>query len=367
MAVLNEIPKRRSGRWMAAAAVLLFLASLGGIGCTQTSGGMKQKFTPTTRENLGPFADQTITLMTRSHSIFRQDRAILTRSYIDKDSPEVQELNQLSEKVDRLLRAIIAYSIEIVTLAESQKQETEKAIALADYIDALRNSASEEQRAGSIISEERYQEILKTIREQEKLLEALAAAQPLINESARYGNVLLSRMDRQLMYFALSTEIVIDDDNQFINEFKNTLEAQKESIIKGLQLVHDYIHGDPTALDKVLADIFVVPAYLVPDGKMTVMDVRAIRNHLVEELKSVQEISATIEPDYTLYRDTHDELDRLVELIDKEIGHTRIAILVWSRAHLKMASGITDPAEWFDLTNPQGELFNLSTGLLRGF
>jgi len=354
-------------RWAVVIAVIVFLVSLGGTGCSQTSNSMKQKFTPTTRENLGPFADQTIALLTRSHSIFRQDRAILTRVYIDKSSPEVKELKNLSEQVDRLLRAIIAYSIEIVTLADAQKEEKEKANALADYIDALRNSASEEQRAGSIISEERYQKILGSIREQDKLLDALSAAQPLINESARYGNFLLSRMDRQLMYFALSTEVVIDDANLYMNEYKNTLEAQKRSIIRGLQLVHDYIHGDPNALDKVLADIFVVPAYLVPDGKMTMMDVRAIRNHLVEELKSVQEIAETIKPDYTVYRETHDELDRLTELINNEIDHTRIAILVWSRAHSKMASGVTDPAEWFDLTNPQGELINLSSGLLRGF
>ena len=332
-------------RRVAKIVVVLFLVPILGIGCSQGSGSMKQEFTPTTRENLGPFADQTITLLTRSHSIFREDRAILTRDHIDKDSPEVKELNKLSERVDRLLRAIIAYSIEIVTLAESQKNEKEKAVALANYIDLLRNTTGEERRAESLITEERYQQILESIREQTKLLDALAAAQPLINEAARYGNALLSRMDRHLMYFSLVTEVSIDDANLYMNDFRNTLEAQKKSVIRGLQLVHDYVHGDPNALDKVLADIFVVPAYLVPDGEMTTMDVRAIRNHLVEELKAIQKISANIDPDYKAYRKTHDELDRLVEMIDKEIDHTRIAILVWSRAHLKMASGITDPAQ----------------------
>lgn len=367
MAGLIGSSGRTGGRGLAAIAVVFFLVPLIGMGCSQSTGSMKQKFTPTTRENLGPFADQTISLLTRSHSIFRQDKAILTRNYINKNSAEVQELNKLAEKVDQLLRAIIAYSLEIVTLAESQKEEKEKILAFAEYIDTLRNSASEERRAESMISEERFQQILKSIREQKKLLDALAAAQPLINEAARHGNALLSRMDRQLMYFALSTEIAIADANRYMNEFRDTLEAQKRSIIQGLQLIHDYGHGDPDALDKVLANIFVVPAYLVPDGQLTTMDVRAIRNHLVEELKAIQEISANIDPDYRVYRETHDELDRLIELIDKEIDHTRVAVLIWSRAHLKMASGITDPAKWFDLTNPGGEIFGLSSGLLRGF
>jgi hypothetical protein len=41
----------------------------------------------------------------------------------------------------------------------------------------------------------------------------------------------------------------------------------------------------------------------------------------------------------------------------------RLITLVWLRAHQKMASGVTEPAEWFDINTLPAQLFKLGTKL----
>ena len=50
-------------------------------------------------------------------------------------------------------------------------------------------------------------------------------------------------------------------------------------------------------------------------------------------------------PDIDLYRKQQAELEELVAAFNTALRQARVAVIAWSRAHQRLASGITDPAE----------------------
>ena len=57
----------------------------------------------------------------------------------------------------------------------------------------------------------------------------------------------------------------------------------------------------------------------------------------------------------------------LFQLMDKAVERTnqvRLIMLVWSRAHQKMASGVVDPADWFDIKDAPALLIKYGSKML---
>ena len=50
----------------------------------------------------------------------------------------------------------------------------------------------------------------------------------------------------------------------------------------------------------------------------------------------------------------------MVDAFDIELRATWGVIFVWTRAHDRMARGVIDPAEWFDVTDAPGAIFRLA-------
>ena len=61
-------------------------------------------------------------------------------------------------------------------------------------------------------------------------------------------------------------------------------------------------------------------------------------------------VQTELQPFWDEYRAAHTEIDELADLAMEQIAKVRLILLVWTRAHQKMASGIVDPADWFDIT-----------------
>jgi len=81
--------------------------------------------------------------------------------------------------------------------------------------------------------------------------------------------------------------------------------------------------------------------------------------HIGKRLEVIHLIEQEIERDWNNYRETHRELDRLHEKAIEQNRRARLITLVWLRAHQKMASGVTSPAEWFDIKTLPGQLIKM--------
>jgi hypothetical protein len=58
------------------------------------------------------------------------------------------------------------------------------------------------------------------------------------------------------------------------------------------------------------------------------------------------------------------EADELFDEALESINRYRVSLVVWMRAHQKMASGVVQPAEWFDLNDAPAFLIRAGTRVL---
>mgnify|MGYP000264163254 CR=1 FL=1 len=140
-------------------------------------------FQSTQRLDLSPFANSMITVAGDIQYSLFQHRLVSVRKAAK--GPEVEKFAANVNKLRRIIRGIIAYSIEIVTVSESNKSGPEKANALADYLEGLKRPVLEEPIPELHLTVEQLDTIIMNVRSQKKFLDALAAAQAAAAEHLR--------------------------------------------------------------------------------------------------------------------------------------------------------------------------------------
>ena len=337
-------------------AILISALSLAGLpGCASMEG----KFSGTQSENLGPFASQTIAVIGEADFGFTEQRSVYIREHLPEEG--YGEFLEYSNSAETLFSAITDYSMKIVNLSESAASNEERINGYADYVAGFRKSAIK-TLGGS--TDDQAQLVAK-IREANDYLEALRTAQPLIDAVQHYGEVLLFDMEKSVNILAQETEVNIDEDYLTLVEYTELLEGKRNEILLALQHIYEYEDGDADAL-QLLVDSNVVRPMTQKLGKSPSEEkLRALETHLIARLKSLSAVAATIQPDWAQYRATHEELDRLHDLVQGEIRGARLSLLTWSRAHRLMSDGKTDPAEWFSLSTAAGTLLRAGKNVVR--
>jgi hypothetical protein len=244
-----------------------------------------------------------------------------------------------------------------VDIAETSKTEEEKVKKYTNYLKAMQQSA--EKNAG--LTPGYYDSIIENIKQQKKFLGALQAAQPIINAASRSAQELLSKIEDSLRVLELSLDHKIDDRYAIVIKYQKALEDEKYTILIALGQVYQFYKGDTEAFDKLRNSGALRQEALLPKGVPTEKDLSRISEHLVKRLDITHKIWQEIEPDWKLYRATHRELDDLYVKMRTSLYRTRATAIIWSRAHQKMAAGITNPAEWFDINNAPAQLFKLGS------
>ncbi len=310
------------------------------VGCSSP------KFSGSTTANLTPFADQTVVMLGESDYGFTRDEAIKIQSYLDFSSSDWQRLDELAQKADGLFKAIMRYSTNIVTLSESPKIDPEKALVLAGYLAEFEEQVVRESQ----MSSEEYQTMLADIRVQEKYLDALKAAEPLLNEVGRYGNALLEEDERVVKRVVDATAAKINAEYQVMLDFKLSVEEQKEAVLRGMLLIRDFYNtGNSQGLQEVVSLLPRLKIHLQGRTPSSSADAFELETLLIEHLKRLKTITEQLEPDFKDWEDAHQELDRIHATVLEDNRRAKLTLIVWGRAYHKMASGVKNPAEWFSL------------------
>ena len=71
----------------------------------------------------------------------------------------------------------------------------------------------------------------------------------------------------------------------------------------------------------------------------------AIEDRIIFGLKTLSDVRRQLAPDIELYWKQPAELEEVVAAFNKALRQARVAMIAWSRAHQRLASGIKDPAE----------------------
>ena len=321
--------------------------------------GFSEKFTSVEKVNLEPFATITTNMVNSIDYGLDRNSTILTKPYIKMDGkPELKRLIELDDELYRVLSGVERYSIKVVSLSSSPKTPKQKVEAFADYIDRLDKPALAYHIQKGTIQEEDLQNVLATIRNQGDLLSAMKAAQPMIDVVLQHVDSLSEEIRRQEIRAEDEIDGAIEKDYATELAYIKMLWARRNGVMKALILIDDYYKGRSKALEELNASQ-VYSEIGTKSRKVSSSELKQLEKDLIVKLGEIKRQLDLVEGDFDNYMKIHQELDELVKFHDNEIRKARGVIQLWSGAHSKMASGITDPAEWFDVTDPGSELFDI--------
>ena len=295
------------------------------------------------RLDLSPFANSMIAVAGDIQYSLFQHRLVTVRK-LAIGQPEVEKFGLYRDKLRRVIRGIIAYSIEIVTVAESNKSGEEKARALADYLESLKQPILEKPMQEFHFTVQQLDTIIMDVRSQKKFLDALGAAQPLIDEVARTNGELTEQAKTQL-------DVAYQDiQKKWTNEYSDAIWAMKT--IKKMQFsqllagyhVGQYLRGNQSSLDSFYV-YDPLSRKLYPEGhQLDAEDILDVEKRLYYNLAVIQDIKLLYQQDIIDYEEGLLELDEVKRAYNDALRQARLAILMWSRAHLQLSRGVTDPA-----------------------
>jgi hypothetical protein len=314
-----------------------------------------KKFTPQTAANMGIFADQTISMLSDADFGFTRKQTLYTREFFDFNEKEEMEIRKLRHEADALFIRIIKYSLDLVLIAETKKTAADRVAAYSERVANMNNQVVE--KIG--VEPDRYDDIQKEVAKAEDFLDALRAAQPIINAAGRYMHQILDRTDKAIDVVVNKIDEKIEEEFAEVILYQEKLEDEKYSILRSLAYLYGSYKGNMEAYAALSKGESIYRKDLIPEPPPNDDDLKAIAEYLQTRLKALHLIETEIKHDWDSYRAAHSELDALHDKAKRDNSKARLIVLVWLRAHQKMASGVSSPAEWFDISTLPSTLFSM--------
>ena len=331
--------------------VMVVCAILSLSGCAS----IQSKFVPKTKENVGAFADTTIAMLNSLDVGFDRNETIYLREFFRAEGAEEKRLIANSKALNAAFKNIIRYSLQLVLIAETHKEATERVSAYADFLSKVDPKLIEDRG----FDKQYYFELVDEIKVQEEFLDALKTAQPIISAIAYYVNSLIDERQAAIEALAIIVEGRIDDRYSEVIRYQKILETEKYAVLRAMEYLYSTYAGNAGAFDKLLSSGAIRDKKLIPNGKPSDADMARLAEHLGARLKTMQLIGEEIKTDWDTYRATHRELDSAHAAAMDRLNKARLMILIWLRAHQKMAAGVASPAEWFNVKELPSQLINV--------
>ena len=295
------------------------------------------------RLDMGRVAEDMITITGEIQYSLGQRRPVYLRGYLD--TPELAAFEYEGERARMLVRGVIDYTIQLVTIGDSHRPESEKASALADYLQDLLPAVIEEPNPTLNLTRAEVDTILADIRAQKDLLVALGAAQPVVDEIAIASRYIFDDTKAAMDAAVAAIRQRIDERFHDVRIADEKLERRQLGAVSGLDYLPEINRGVPGALDSLLDLEPSLPALVTTRDGLDPSEIQLIEDRMLAILTRTREVRAQLEPDIERYKNHHKELDELENLWHAEIRKARVAVLAWARAHKLMSQGVTDPAK----------------------
>lgn len=322
-------------RYAASLRFVVFFALATLLGCS--------KFRSSRGMNLKPFAEDMIAIAGDIQYGLGQTHVIYLRDY--SNTPEVAQLDLLATKARLLIRETIAYAIQVVTLAESRMSDGEKAKALADYLEGLLRPVVTAPHPPLHITPADLDTLVDDVAAQTEFLDALAASQPVIDETSRVAGELFEETKNALDNMILAVQDQIDADIKPVVDADRLLRRAQVETTYNLGLIQAYRLGNEAALDSLMKSEPSLHEYEIPKGGPSLEFMQSVEERLFTKLRALREIRDQLRPDVELYWKQQEELEKLTASYNTALRQARVAVLAWGRAHARLAAGITNPAE----------------------
>ena len=181
----------------------LRLASLAALAATASGCSY---FTTSHKLDMQPFAENTVTSIGEMRRIEAPPVWIRLRPYFS--DPSVLEARKTAKPLLDLVRNVNAYSLQVVSLNDSRLPERNKCRELAKFLHGASQQAmmKEADTAEVALTKDRLEGIMKDIESKEKFIEALQAAEPIVNAVTARGLQLSDDVDAAITRGVASIE-----------------------------------------------------------------------------------------------------------------------------------------------------------------
>ncbi len=301
------------------------------------------KFSSSRRMNLAPFAEDMIAVAGDIQYGLGQTYAVYLRGY--SENTETAQMAVMATKIRAIIRGAISYALEVVSLADSRMTGPQRTQALGDKIESLMRPVVSPPTPVLNISYAELDTILADVRSRKNLLDGLSAAQPIINEIARVSGEIFEDAKTALDRGADATQRQISEGIAPVLARDAMLRQFQLVGTSAIGLVAQYRHGDTAAMDSLMILIPSAADITNREDGLSTAELTKIEDRLIFALGTVSDVRKQLAPDIELYWKQQAELEQLVASYNKALRQARVAIIAWSRAHQRLASGITDPAE----------------------
>ncbi|MEM9379602.1 MAG: hypothetical protein AAGB93_06585, partial [Planctomycetota bacterium] len=293
-------------------------------------------FTPLPdRLDYGFFADSTVAFLSRLDLPTSSEDTVLARQFIDREGELETRLRDSLAEGHRVVRAMVAYSLQLVTVSDAGTTDAEQVAAYAEYVRGIADRVAEslEMNARDL------QPTLEIVETRSNLQAALLAAQPILAVAIREELLLADEAASELDLLARALDGRIDAEFADVIRYHDELEVERRVVLGALERIQAHFRGDEDAIDELRRSGALYDRGLLVDEVTTYEDITAAREHLTERLESLARVRTAIEPDWADYREAHREVDVLASRARREIDAYRITLLMWLRGHQKLAAG----------------------------
>jgi hypothetical protein len=314
-------------------AAILVLAALGGCAI----------FRSKKRLDMGGFAEDMIALAGEIQYNLGQAQPVYLRDSFD--TAEIDTLMVGAARAKVLVRGVIAYSIQLVSVGDSRRSDTEKAAALAEYLAEVLPAVVETSPRVLEMSRAEVDTLLANVRAQTTFLGAIEAAQPLVDEIALASERIFDMTKRDMDAALGAVRRRIEERYRDVRFADRALEQRQLKTVFNLGYLAQVRQGQPGAIDSLLVHEPSIASLVDADDGLDAAEIQLIEDRMVAVLSGLREIRDQLRPDLEIYLRKHHELDELRNVWYAELRKARVAIVAWARGHKRMAAGVIDPAE----------------------
>jgi hypothetical protein len=327
----------RRHRFGAALAVLAVAAS----GCSV--------LTTTHKLDMQPFAENTVTSIGEMRKIEAPPVWIRLRPYFS--DPAVLEARKTAQPLLDLVRSVNAYSLQVVSLNESRISEKSKCRELARFLEGASQRAmlKEGDTAEIALTAERLAPIMKDIASREKFMDALQAAEPIVNAVLARGLDLSDQVDESISRAVASIEVKVQAQYRAMLANRAALLVLQERAMQAQAWAEGIEFGDDAAVDELRKNVPGVAEYLPAGKKPTPKDQQGLVVALAAQALRIKAALDQLDPQYQAYRESILELDNLRARTTENAKLARSVLMVWARSHKNLARGVEVPP-MFDLS-----------------
>jgi hypothetical protein len=299
-------------------------------------------FQSSRRMDMSPFSENTRTLFAEAIKIERPFQFKHLRPYTT--IPEFQEMQKAAPPILQALRGIVYYSNQVVAINNSKLTEKGKCQMLADYLDEVMQKALDKHREDSLqLDLTSARNILENIRKSETYLDALAAAEPVINSVV---SAMLERIDiiqDQIPLIIAGFNREIEKDFAAPRENYIRLHVLQDELMLSLTRLLKARIGDKEELEKMLKENASLQYFIPSADKATHVTLIEAENFLMGQVKEIESMIRQLDDLRATYREKQNEVVAWRTELDNKILVARTSLSIWARAHKNLGAGIPVP------------------------